>query len=269
MVRNFIHMIGCLLITWLFFSFAGCQSTPPAQKPPSPPESQKPLVTQDGYQIFAESDTCSIRKNNLPVTTIRLGEENLEVAYRLSSKSVGQPPLMNYQIDSAVVLSGQNNHYVVQLQPQVKLLLQYPRPHHTEGRSLRIEKEASRLYLYKDGWLMKSYKVSTGKMPWYTPEGSFQIVNKMPYPKGRDPEAPMGTRWMGLSVPFEKDERGNKWDGGEDPRSPVGQKFGIHGTNDESTIGTHASGGCIRMYNQDVNELYDLVDIGTPVQIVP
>ncbi|MGB4304605.1 MAG: L,D-transpeptidase, partial [Syntrophomonadaceae bacterium] len=95
------------------------------------------------------------------------------------------------------------------------------------------------------------------------------IVNKMPFPKGRDPESPMGTRWMGLAVPYSKDERGNKWDGGDDPRSPLGQKFGIHGTNDESTIGIPASGGCIRMYNKDVNELYDLVDIGTPVQIVP
>ena len=146
-------------------------------------------------------------------------------------------------------------------------MLKYPRSLHDEGQSIRIEKSQPPLSL-ADGWLLKSYKVSTGKMPWYTPEGDFRIVNKMPFPKGRDPESPMGTRWMGLAVPYSKDEQGNKWDGGDDP-APPRSKFGIHGTNDESTIGTPASGGCIRMYNRDVNELYDLVDIGTPVQIVP
>lgn len=226
-------------------------------------------MTQDGYQIYEQSGLVTIKKGNLPIKNMRLDETDLELAYRLSAKPSGQSPLMTYSINSAVVLAGPSQHYVVQLEPQARLLLKYPRPVHLEERSVRIEKEANRLYLYEDGWLMKSYQVSTGKMPWYTPEGSFRIINKMPYPKGRDPEAPMGTRWIGLKVPFSKDQRGNKWDGGDDPRSPVGQKFGIHGTNDESTIGTHASGGCIRMYNQEVNELYDLVDIGTPVQIVP
>lgn len=267
-VRKNINFVACLLLA-LLVCCAGCQNTPLAKKPPSPPENLEPLIIQDGYQLLAGSDVVSIRKNNLPIGTIPLEEANVKVAYRLSSKPSGQSPLMDYSIDSAVVLSGSNLHYVVELKPEIRLLLKYPRPPYDEGRSIRIEKEANRLYLYADGWLMKSYKVSTGKMPWYTPEGNFRIVNKMPYPKGRDPEAPMGTRWIGLAVPYSQDERGNKWDGGDDPRSPLGKKFGIHGTNDESTIGTHASGGCIRMYNQDVNELYDLVDIGTPVQIVP
>lgn len=268
-IRNYIGFTVWLFVTCLALSCIGCQSSLPARKPPSPLPQQEPLVIQDGYQIYSESGMVFIKKNNLPVKTIYLGESDLEVAYRLSSKPLGQPPLSDYQIDSAVVLSDQEQHYVVLLKPQVELLMKYPRPHHAEGPSIHIEKEANRLYFYTGGWLVKSYEVSTGKMPWYTPEGSFQIANKMPYPKGRDPEAPMGTRWMGLAVPYALDERGNKWDGGADPRSPLGTKFGIHGTNDESTIGTHASGGCIRMYNHNVNELYDLVDIGTPVRIVP
>lgn len=267
-VRKNIGFIAFLLLA-LLVCWAGYQSAPPAEKPPSPPENLKPLVIQDGYQLLAGPGVVSIRKNNLPIKTIPLEEADVKLAYRLSAKPSGQAPLMDYSIDSAVVLSGPNLHYVVELKPEIRLLLKYPRPLHDGGQSIRIEKAANRLYLYADGWLLKSYKVSTGKMPWYTPEGDFRIVNKMPFPKGRDPESPMGTRWMGLAVPYSKDERGNKWDGGDDPRSPLGQKFGIHGTNDESTIGIPASGGCIRMYNKDVNELYDLVDIGTPVQIVP
>jgi lipoprotein-anchoring transpeptidase ErfK/SrfK len=41
----------------------------------------------------------------------------------------------------------------------------------------------------------------------------------------------------------------------------------IHGTHEEGLIGQPASHGCIRMYNRDVIELYDLVEVGTPVII--
>lgn len=43
----------------------------------------------------------------------------------------------------------------------------------------------------------------------------------------------------------------------------------IHGTNHEDKIGTPASHGCIRMRNADVAELFDLVEVGTPVVIAP
>lgn len=41
----------------------------------------------------------------------------------------------------------------------------------------------------------------------------------------------------------------------------------IHGTNHEEQIGTAASHGCIRMRNADVAELFDLVEVNTPVVI--
>jgi hypothetical protein len=63
-----------------------------------------------------------------------------------------------------------------------------------------------------------------------------------------NPGGPFGTRWMKLNVP---------WGG-----------YGIHGTDNPSSIGTAASHGCVRMYNEDVNELYDIVPLGTPVQII-
>jgi lipoprotein-anchoring transpeptidase ErfK/SrfK len=45
----------------------------------------------------------------------------------------------------------------------------------------------------------------------------------------------------------------------------AGGQYAIHGTNRPSSIGTWASYGCIRMYNQDVVDLYQRVDVGTPV----
>jgi lipoprotein-anchoring transpeptidase ErfK/SrfK len=42
----------------------------------------------------------------------------------------------------------------------------------------------------------------------------------------------------------------------------------IHGTHEENRIGQPVSHGCIRMLNDDVIELFELVDVGTPVEIV-
>jgi hypothetical protein len=43
----------------------------------------------------------------------------------------------------------------------------------------------------------------------------------------------------------------------------------IHGTNHEEKIGEPASHGCIRMKNADIAELFELVEVGTPVVIAP
>ncbi len=60
------------------------------------------------------------------------------------------------------------------------------------------------------------------------------------------------------------------------PRNPLGPRamvlahgqYAIHGTNRRESIGTRASYGCIRMYNEDVVELFDRVGVGTPVMVV-
>ena len=64
---------------------------------------------------------------------------------------------------------------------------------------------------------------------------------------------------------------------GGSPRNPMGAaamtlaggEYAIHGTNRPSSVGTYASYGCIRMYNQDVVDLYGRVDVGTQVYVTP
>jgi lipoprotein-anchoring transpeptidase ErfK/SrfK len=46
-----------------------------------------------------------------------------------------------------------------------------------------------------------------------------------------------------------------------------GGQYAIHGTNKPSSIGTFASYGCIRMYNKDILDLFDMVSVGTPVVV--
>lgn len=105
-----------------------------------------------------------------------------------------------------------------------------------------IEIEDKTLYLLQDGKCIKKYPIASGKPGWPSPIGSWKIINKGDWGEG------FGGRWMGLNV---------SWG-----------KYGIHGTNRESSIGSAASHGCIRMYNRHVKELYDIVPHGTPVMIV-
>lgn len=109
----------------------------------------------------------------------------------------------------------------------------------SENIYIVINKSERKLTLYKDGEVFKQYPVALGKPSTPTPVGEWKIVSKGIWGGG------FGTRWMGLNVPW--------------------GKYGIHGTNKPGSIGTYASGGCIRMFNKDVEELYPQVPMGTTV----
>ncbi|MBO8142401.1 MAG: L,D-transpeptidase [Firmicutes bacterium] len=128
-----------------------------------------------------------------------------------------------------------------------------------------IVKSENMLYWFERGRLAKKYEVATGVQPHYTPEGMFTIANKIVDPGGPEGKPQLGNRWMGLAVPPERDRRSS----GPDERAPAGLKYGIHGTNEPESIGEHASGGCIRMHDEDVVELFERVDVGTVVEIRP
>lgn len=102
-----------------------------------------------------------------------------------------------------------------------------------------------KLTLYVNGEPYKTYPVAVGRPNQFTlsPVGEWRIVHK-----SRNWGGGFGTRWMGLNVPW--------------------GIYGIHGTNKPWSIGTRASAGCIRMFNRDVEELYEWVPVGTPVKIV-
>ncbi|MBU5674326.1 L,D-transpeptidase [Paenibacillus brevis] len=96
------------------------------------------------------------------------------------------------------------------------------------------------LYLLDGNNVLRGFPVGIGKMLTQTPQGEYTIINKASNPGG-----PFGAYWMGLSRPH----------------------YGIHGTNDPSSIGGEVSHGCIRMFNQDVVQLAGIVPIGTRVTI--
>lgn len=96
------------------------------------------------------------------------------------------------------------------------------------------------LKLFDGNQLIKTYPIAVGRILTPTPTGSFTIINKQ-----KNPGGPFGAFWMGLSKPH----------------------YGIHGTNQPSSIGHDVSHGCIRMFNHDVLDLSSKVLLGTTVYI--
>ena len=111
-----------------------------------------------------------------------------------------------------------------------------------DDMKILVDISEKRLYLLDGNKLIKSYIIASGRLKTPSPIGSWRIVNKAKW------GGAFGTRWMGLNVPW--------------------GRFGIHGTDTPSSIGYDASAGCIRMRNQDVEDLYRHVKVGTPVAIV-
>ncbi|WP_191561913.1 L,D-transpeptidase family protein [Metabacillus idriensis] len=108
--------------------------------------------------------------------------------------------------------------------------------------TINISVRQRKLTLLNNGQVMKVYPIAVGKIVTSTPIGNFVIVNRQPNPGG-----PFGVLWLSLSKIH----------------------YGIHGTNDPSSIGKAVSKGCIRMQNRDVLELGSIVPNGTRVFIRP
>jgi len=130
------------------------------------------------------------------------------------------------------------------------------------GPVIVIHRGLNRLYLYRGMRFWRVFSVATGQTLYPTPLGRFRIVVKWrnpwwyppasPWAKGSKPIPPgpgnpLGTRWMGLSAPG----------------------VGIHGTPSDGSIGYSVSHGCIRMHIPEAEWLFNHVEIGTTVFIVP
>ncbi|RWZ60142.1 L,D-transpeptidase [Halobacillus fulvus] len=121
-----------------------------------------------------------------------------------------------------------------------------------------VNKSSHEVALFSDGKKVFQAPAAVGKTEKLTPEGQFRVKVKAvnPYYRkknipGGDPRNPLGSRWIGF-----------------DAKGTDGRIYGIHGTNQPSSIGKSVSAGCIRLANQEVEKLYDLVSEGTEVVIV-
>jgi lipoprotein-anchoring transpeptidase ErfK/SrfK len=126
---------------------------------------------------------------------------------------------------------------------------------------------------------IRTYPVSTSRFGIGTEEGSFKTpIGRFCVAKKIGRDMPNGTVFVGR-VPLQADEglpstedlvtsRILWLDGLDDENANTRDRFVyIHGTKHEDKIGTAASHGCVRMRNEDVIELFEMVNEGTPVVI--
>jgi len=124
------------------------------------------------------------------------------------------------------------------LQPKRRIIVSIP------DRKLAVE---------ESGRVVKIFSTAVGAPKSPSPSGSYQIAQRITdptwYTKGKvvppGKTNPLGTRWLGLSL----------------------KGYGIHGTNNPSSIGHNASHGCFRLRNRDVEELFDMVAVGDAVEL--
>jgi hypothetical protein len=132
------------------------------------------------------------------------------------------------------------------------------------GHTIVVDLSELQLHLYDGLREVKSYPVAAGSPTYPTPQGEWTIWQKVENPVWVNP-APDG--W-GASLPA-------TISGG--PGNPLGTRalyldapgIRIHGTSASYSIGSYASHGCIRMFMEDVEELYEIVPVGTTVHVVP
>jgi lipoprotein-anchoring transpeptidase ErfK/SrfK len=121
------------------------------------------------------------------------------------------------------------------------------------ARQVLVSIPDRKLAVLEDGRVLKVFPVAVGADDSPSPDGEFQIVNRLSNPTyyhpGKvipaGPANPLGSRWIGLNL----------------------KGYGIHGTNAPRSIGKAASHGCIRMAKRDLEQLFDMVRVGDTVAI--
>ena len=126
---------------------------------------------------------------------------------------------------------------------------------------LTLDRSTFTLRLWQDLKNTRTYTVAVGQEGLETPEGLYDIEYKEENPTWHVPESAWAGDLAGQSIP-------------PGPSNPIKARWmaiyegaGIHGTEETYSLGSAASHGCIRMAIPDVEELYDLVEVGTPIYI--
>jgi len=124
----------------------------------------------------------------------------------------------------------------------------------TGSLNIFVDKSQNILILKDGDQVLKVYSVATGANN-TTPVGTFKITSKLVDPvwfkagaviPPESPQNVLGSRWMGFDL----------------------AGYGIHGTVEPDKMGQQVTAGCVRMRNEDVEQIFDLVPVGTSVTII-
>jgi len=227
-------------------------------------------LLREGEQLVQADELLPARKNLLqvleltdnPVATTRARKVLDQINIDLLLTPRRMPGKTEYVVKAGdtierIAREHGSNIELVQKSNEIKGALIHP------GQRLRIptgdfsivaDKSENTLTVTYNGEYFKTYRIGTGKHD-KTPTGETKVTDRIMHPTWWQPDGKaipygspdnlLGTHWLALDI------RG----------------YGIHGTWEPDTIGKHESEGCIRMHNRDIEELYTIIPIGTPVTI--
>lgn len=212
----------------------------------------------EAKEILQKLMTMPLSSQQLSDVQSRL--ENLNIKILLSGININES--QTYEVKSGDVLVNIAKKYNTTVESivksnNIKNNVIYPgmKLRVLDGKfSIYVDKSQNILILKLNDEVMKTYLVSTGDNN-STPIGTYKITSKLInpvwYKEGKaipasSPENILGSRWMGFDLP----------------------KYGIHGTTEPDEIGMQITAGCVRMRNEEVEEIFSLVPTGTEVTIV-
>jgi lipoprotein-anchoring transpeptidase ErfK/SrfK len=219
-----------------------------------------PQITYSGKALTEFIATVSAEVNRDPVdASIEASSTSLAAVKGENGIAVAEDELRD-RLESAV----QSPHRrtvalpVETLKPEVTtadLAAQYP-------TYLTVDRSNFELTLWQELEPVKTYTVAIGAVGFDTPVGTYNIQNMAVDPAWNVPDSNWAGDLAGTVVPGGTSENPLKerWMG-------IYDGAGIHGTDDVASLGSRASHGCVRMAIPDVIELYDQVDVGTPIYI--
>ncbi len=125
---------------------------------------------------------------------------------------------------------------------------------------LEVNLSQRRVTAFRGDRKLKSYPIGIGRAGWETPTGTYRVRQAIERPSwknpftgdvipGGDPDNPLGNYWIGFWT------NGKEWSG-------------FHGTPNRASVGQAVSHGCLRMFNEDIQELFRHVTPNTTVRVV-
>ena len=249
--------LTCLLIAGCSLLREWRHPAPPA--PPAPPAAPAlpAPVANERFELDPGQDVVGV----VQVVTATKDDTLTDIARRFN---VGYEEIVRANPKVDPWLPGEGREIVV---PSQFILPDAPRT------GLVINIAAMRIFYYPpvrrgEGPVVLTHPIGIGKVGWRTPEGVTRIVRRQQDPTWRVP----------VSVRKEHHENGEDLDPviGPGPDNPLGRyafylqwpSYLIHGTNKPAGVGLRSSHGCIRLYPEDIAQLFAMVPLGTQVRVV-
>jgi L,D-transpeptidase ErfK/SrfK len=248
----------CTLVTAcsLFQGVKHAEPPPPPPPPPVPAEPE-PVATQH-FEVAPDDDVIGV------VQIVKTSKDDTltDIARRFN---VGYEEILRANPKVDPWLPGADRPIVV---PTQFVIPNAPRT------GIVINIPAMRLFYFpphKPGepQVVITHPIGVGKTGWATPEGVTKIVRRQADPTWRVPAS---------VIKEHREERGEELEKviGPGPDNPLGKfafylqwpSYLIHGTNKPAGVGLRSSHGCIRLYPEDIEQLFDMVPVGTQVRVV-